>query len=172
MNERRELEPWVHTLIVSKSFAEKGKNSPQDANEIFAKIATILQPTTKPTTAETTPKENSNNETIFYTPKLPPAPSVGKTTTDERNAANPSAGTRKVSTTKPATNQATLPVKTLYPEAESNRTTLVVISNAKDGPTTTATTTAVQTTKGPMMTRPAEHEPVRNCEIKLLNLNG
>ena len=153
---------------ISVLFSDKGKSgsTTPDVDAIFAKIATMLQPTTKPTTAQTTKESKGNNETIFYTPKLPPAPSIGpssgKQPTTKENNQRPSnqqpmtqPEISKTSTTKEATNQKTASVETMYPEAESNKTTTA--SNIRQEETTTA---AYPTTKRPLITRPTELEIV------------
>ena len=148
-------------------FPDKGKSgsTTPDVDAIFAKIATMLQPTTKPTTAQTTKEPKSNNETIFYTPKLPPAPSIGTSGTDSKNKENnqrPStqhpmtqSEISKASTTKAAANQKTASVQTMYPETESNKTTTT--ANLRQEETTTV---AYPTTKRPLITRPTELEIV------------
>ena len=171
-------------LILSTTFyfitekVKSGATTP-DVDAIFAKIATMMQATTKPTTTQTTAK---SNETVFYTPKLPPAPSIASTKGQSKAAGqSPSTqsaitrpGTGNANTLKPGTNPATESVKTMYPEAESNKTTTAG-NVAQQEATTTATTTttsetttataAVQTTRRPAITKPTEYEIVPPVNI-------
>ena len=149
--------------------ADKGKNNTPDIDAIFAQIATILKPTTKPTTAQTTKESKSENETIFFTPKLPPAPSIGTTSSKPKNKNMPSTQSPvaqpeigKINTEIPATNQIPASVQTMYPEAESNKTTTT--SNLVQEETTT-TPVAIKTTKRPLVTRPTEIEIVPPVNI-------
>eukprot|EP00112_Aurelia_sp_Birch-Aquarium-sp1_P010957 Seg2316.2 transcript_id=Seg2316.2/GoldUCD/mRNA.D3Y31 product="hypothetical protein" protein_id=Seg2316.2/GoldUCD/D3Y31 len=140
--------PDAPTRIPKTKAPVTGGKSTADLDAIFAKIATWLKPTTKPTTSQTTESKNNNNETVFITPKLPPAPSVSSTKTEpnegDRRPSTPGvtgqAGNATVSTTKPITNQGTNGKVTYYPEAESNTTTTTTTA-APQATTTPATTT-------------------------------
>lgn len=131
---------------------------------IFAKIATLFQPTTKPTTAASTTKKSENKKTDFYT--LKPG-SIAPLTQSPVSQSEEG----RITNAKDATNQITAPIKTMYPEAESNKTTTPSIVNTQkqEAPTTQkATTTArtVETTKRPVITKPTEFEIVPPVCIK------
>ena len=151
MNSNKNIKVYQPALIsLYNASADKEKTEPADVDAIFAKIATMLMPTTKPTTKQASSEQGAGSQ-ITSGSGTESSEMSGK----QKEGSQESQGEIVQTTTeKPMTNQGSTAKATYYPEAESNQTTKAPEAATQAVTTTTqnagqeTTTSNVQSKEG------------------------